>query len=68
MERGLIDERLVFKAAVHQVPVTKVLAAHSSQCCPMRVMDRENRLGDRFKCLLCGPEHQTDPQLAGANA
>ena len=59
--RGLIDERLAFKAAVHQVRVAKVPAAYSSQCCPAcGFTDRENRHGDRFKCLHCGAEHQAD--------
>lgn len=59
--RGLIDERLAFKAAVHQVRVVKVPAAYSSQCCPeCGFTDRENRHGDRFKCLHCGNEQQAD--------
>ena len=53
--RGLIDERLAFKAAVHQVLVAKVPAAYSSQACPVcSHAERDNRQGDHFKCLHCG--------------
>ena len=59
--RGLIDERLAFKAAVHQVRVAKVPAAYSSQCCPAcGFTDRENRHGDRFECLHCSAGLQAD--------
>lgn len=59
--RGLIDERLKFKAAVKGVRIAKVPAAYSSQRCPVcGYVDRDNRKGDRFKCLHCGHEAQSD--------
>ncbi len=59
--RGLIDERLAFKTAAHQVRVAKVPAAFSSQCCPKcGYTDRENRDGDCFECRHCGAKLQAD--------
>ena len=59
--RGLIDERLLFKAAVYGVRVAKVPAAYSSQCCPVcGYVHRENRNGDKFHCLHCGYEGHAD--------
>lgn len=59
--RGLIDERLCFKAAVHGVRIAKIPAAYSSQCCPQcQYVHPGNRNGDRFRCLSCGHEGHAD--------
>ena len=53
--RGIISERLAFKAAERGLKLVKVAAAYSSQTCPdCLYADRENRKGDRFKCVSCG--------------
>ena len=59
--RGLIDERLIFKAAAYGVRIAKVPAAYSSQCCPTcGYVHWQNRNGDKFRCLHCGHEGHSD--------
>ena len=59
--RGIIDERLAFKAAERQVKIVKVAASYSSQACPTcKFAHRENRKGDKFKCGHCGAVYQSD--------
>lgn len=59
--RGVIDERLNFKAAVHGVRIAKVPAAYSSQGCPQcQYVHPGNRNGDTFRCLSCGYEGHAD--------
>ena len=59
--RGIIDERLAFKAAERQVTLVKVAAGYSSQTCYRCLFAcRENREGDKFKCLHCGQESDAD--------
>ena len=64
--RGLIDERLAFKAAVYDCRIAKVPAAYTSQCCPVcKHVDRKNRHGDRFHCMCCGYKTDADVNAAG---
>ena len=64
--RGLIDERLAFKAAVYGCRIAKVPAAYTSQCCPVcKHVDRKNRHGDRFHCMCCGYKADADVNAAG---
>lgn len=59
--RGIIGERLAFKAAERQVKLVKVAAGYSSQtCCQCLFTCRENRKGDKFKCMQCGTVYQSD--------
>ena len=59
--RGLIAERLAFKAAVYGCRIVKVPAAYSSQCCPeCKFVDRGNRKNNKFLCLSCGYEGHAD--------
>ena len=63
--RGLIDERLLFKAAVCGVRIAKVPAAYSSQCCPVcGYVHPKNRNGDQFCCQHC--EHKNNADRVGA--
>ena len=64
--RGLIDDRLAFKAAVYGCRIAKVPAAYSSQCCPVcKHVERKNRNGDAFHCVCCG--HRGDADIIAAN-
>lgn len=59
--RGIIGERLAFKAAERQVKLVKVASSYSSQACPAcKFAHRENRNGDKFKCRHCGAVYQSD--------
>ncbi|MGN1149780.1 MAG: zinc ribbon domain-containing protein [Sutterella sp.] len=63
--RGLINERLLFKAAVYGVRIAKVPAAYSSQCCPVcGYVHPKNRNGDQFCCQHC--EHKNNADRGGA--
>ena len=63
--RGIIGERLAFKAAERQVKLVKVASSYSSQTCPECLLaHRENRNGDKFKCRHCGAVYQSDHAAA----
>ena len=63
--RGLIDERLAFKAAVYGCRIAKVPAAYTSQCCPVcKHAERKNRHDDRFHCMCCGYKADADVNAA----
>ncbi|MGN1149884.1 MAG: transposase, partial [Sutterella sp.] len=59
--RGLIAERLEYKAAVCGIQLVYVAASYSSQRCPVcSFVSRENRDGDRFHCKACGHSDHAD--------
>ena len=59
--RGIIRDRLEFKAFVHEVKLFYVPAPYTSQRCPVcGHVDSENRKGDKFNCLHCGHVDQAD--------
>lgn len=63
--RGLIEERLAFKAAVFGCRIAKVPAAYSSQCCSVcKHTERKNRSGNSFRCLCCGYKGDADINAA----
>ena len=59
--RGIIHDRLEFKAFVNEVKLFYVPAAYTSQRCPVcGLVNRDNRKGDNFRCLKCGHVDQAD--------
>ena len=65
--RGVYMERLEFKARVRGSHLVAVNPAYSSQLCPAcGFVDKENRSGDRFRCLLCKHSGAAD-QVAATN-
>ncbi len=63
--RGIIDERLAFKAATHGVWIIHVPASYSSQRCPFcGHVERGNRNQDNFNCCSC--HHQAHSDANGA--
>lgn len=65
--RGIIKERLEFKAAMAGVRLIYVPSAYSSQVCPVcGHVCRSNRHGDAFKCTCCGYEAHADIKAAEA--
>jgi len=59
--RGILQERVEFKALVEGFHHEQVNAAYSSQACPAcDFTDSKNRQGDRFVCLSCGYEDHAD--------
>lgn len=63
--RGLLAERLEFKAAERRVRLIYVPAAYSSQSCPVcGHTDRKNRKGNVFRCRKCGTEAHADAKAA----
>lgn len=65
--RGLIRDRLEFKAALAGVRLIYVPAAYSSQVCPVcGHVCRRNRRGNAFKCTCCGYEAHADAKAAEA--
>lgn len=59
--RGLLRERIDYKAMVNGVHQTTVNPAYTSQLCPIcGYLDSKNRKGDKFKCLSCGVEMDAD--------
>ena len=53
--RGIIRERMYYKAAKRGIRIVEVAAAYSSQQCPIcGHVDRNNRHGDKFHCKACG--------------
>jgi len=65
--RGVYQERLEFKAQVRGSHLVAVNPAYSSQLCPVcGFVERENRNGDRFRCLRCKHSGAAD-QVAAIN-
>ena len=65
--RGVLLERLEFKAAERCVRVLRVPAAYSSQTCiECGYTVRANRHGDAFKCKACATEAHADAKAAMA--
>ena len=63
--RGIIAERLEYKAAARGIKLIYVPASYSSQRCPVcGCVDKENRHGDKAKCRCCGHEAQADENAA----
>lgn len=63
--RGLIKDRLAFKASAKGFGREQVNAAYSSQTCPCcGFVHRKNRYGDRFQCLFCGHGGDADAMAA----
>jgi IS605 OrfB family transposase len=59
--KGVIRDRLNFKSQSLGFKLTEVNAAYTSQSCPVCSNTRsDNRKGDKFKCLDCGYENQSD--------
>ena len=59
--RGIIHDRLEFKAFENNVRLFYVPAPYTSQRCPVcGNVDAKNRRGDRFQCLFCGHTDQAD--------
>ena len=59
--RGVLQERLVFKALTKGFSHQVVNPAYSSQeCIPCGYVDHRNRQGDKFKCLHCGYVNHAD--------
>ena len=59
--RRQIRERLLYKAAQIGAKVIHVNPAYTSQRCPhCGYTDRKNRNGDKWRCLACGSEMQSD--------
>ncbi len=59
--RGVLQERLAFKALAKGFSHQVVNPAYSSQMCvPCGFVDHRNRKGDKFKCLHCGYVNHAD--------
>lgn len=59
--RGLIAERLEYKAAVFGIQLVHITASYSSQRCPKcSYVSRDNRSGDKFCCKACGHKDHAD--------
>lgn len=65
--RGVIQDRIAFKALVKGFHHEQVNPAYGSQGCPCcEFVDYKNRNGDHFKCLFCGHEDKAD-RIAALN-
>jgi len=65
--RGVMQDRIEFKALVKGFHHEQVNPAYGSQSCPCcEFVDLKNRNGDYFKCLYCGHENQAD-RIAALN-
>jgi putative transposase len=63
--RGLIKDRLAFKALAGGSRREQVNPSYSSQMCPLCwFVHRKNRQGDRFQCLFCGHGGDSDTVAA----
>ncbi len=63
--RGVIKDRIEFKASVGCSHREQVNPAYSSQMCPScGYVDQRNRNGDRFQCTHCGYMGQSDEVAA----
>ena len=59
--KGVIRDRMLFKAAAHGAKIVMVPCSYSSQrCSECGYTDRENRHGEKFKCRHCGAQKQAD--------
>ena len=59
--RGMIDQRLEFKASARGSCRKHVNPAYTSQTCPIcGFLDKKNRRGDVFQCLNCGHRDDAD--------
>ena len=59
--RGVIQDRIEFKALAKGFRHEQVNPAYGSQNCPnCAFVDNKNRNGDHFKCLFCGYENMAD--------
>jgi len=60
-----VKARLAHKAEAHRVRLVPVVAAHTSQECPVcGTVSRRNRRGEDFVCVACG--HKADADVVGA--
>jgi len=63
--RGLVKERLEFKASAGGSRREQVNPSYSSQMCPVcGFVHYRNRQGDRFQCLFCGHGGDSDAVAA----
>ncbi|MBU0705539.1 MAG: transposase [Chloroflexi bacterium] len=63
--RGLIKDRLAFKASAGGSRREQVNPSYSSQMCPRcGFVHHKNRQGDRFQCLFCGRGGDSDAVAA----
>ncbi|MFQ5795939.1 MAG: RNA-guided endonuclease InsQ/TnpB family protein [Candidatus Bipolaricaulia bacterium] len=63
--RGLIKDRVAFKASAGGSHHEQVNASYSSQTCPhCGFVHRQNRRGNRFQCLFCGHGGDSDAVAA----
>ncbi len=59
--RGLLQDRIVFKALAKGFRHEQVNPAYGSQTCPScGFVDKKNRSQDVFRCLYCGHEDHSD--------
>jgi hypothetical protein len=59
--KGVVQDRIVFKASSESFAHEQVNPAYSSQKCPCcGYVDGKNRSGDRFVCLHCGHADHAD--------
>jgi hypothetical protein len=64
--RGLVKDRLTFKASAGGSRRQQVNPSYSSQMCPRcGFVHGKNRQGDRFQCLFCGHGGDSDAEGAG---
>lgn len=65
--KGKVQDRIAFKALAEGFRHEQVNPAYGSQSCPVcEFVDHRNRKGDRFQCLHCGHEDQSD-RIAAMN-
>jgi len=65
--RGELQDRIKFKALAEGFRHEQVNPAYGSQSCPIcEFVDQKNRIADRFCCLHCGHEDQSD-RIAALN-
>ncbi len=59
--RGILQDRICFKALAKGFRHEQVNPAYGSQTCPLcDFVDKKNRSQDKFKCLHCGHEDHAD--------
>ena len=59
--RGVIQNRVSFKALAEGFRHEQVNPAYGSQLCPLcGFVDQKNRIGDKFRCLYCRHEDASD--------
>ena len=63
--RGIVKKRFEYKAAVFGLQLKYVPAAYTSQVClNCSHVSRDNRHGNKFKCVACGAEGHADAKAA----